>query len=882
MTTTVKKGARSRFKPHKVTSDLLLTLTQENLAAAEDKSFDLSRAQVVHLLYFVLALQRRLVPHNVADRIWSGTGRDLRFALADWEPGSVLCGGTHLTESANVDLALEGLLAEARGEIWPGELLSNLLDRVDVYAKPHGDNGAHARYERRYGGAYYTDQRLVDAVVRETLKPMLERQQSVAELLSLRIIDPAVGSANFLVQALSHVALALHELSGEDLASCRRETLEQCIYGVDVDPLAAGAARAVLWLEAERCDLGALQRHVIVGDTLLGAHPEGMQKFDVVVGNPPWNKIKADLKEFYGHYDPSVMGMQGSQLKQYVSAEFERKPALRDQWTEHRSLVQRYVRHLLDSPDYVHQKVRTRGRGLGSDSDFYKFFLERSCQLTRDGGRIGLVLPAALCTAEGSVGLRRMLLNDTKIDALITIENKDLTFPIDSRFKYLILVAERGSGPTTVLPSRYMVPSVDRADTLLARRDMLPVPVKLLSAVSPENCTFVDVRDPLEISLLEKLHCRFPALGTKLPDSWNVRFVRELDMTNDSDLFNGYHELREKGYQRCPDGCCRNQKGHEFVPLMEGRMVHQFDHAFKAYVSGHGRKAVWKQLPWSDKWIMPHYFVDREDASPVSGYGNLRVGYCDVTGQTNERTVLAALIPEESVAGNKVPTLRVDNFRGDEAQIHLLWVAIANSFVVDWLMRVRMSTTINFFHWYQIPFPRLSPALPQAAELIEAATQLSMVGPHRYLFSEEDASSGLDTLGLTVSPNDKDLEEWERQYIRANIDACVADLYGLSTLEYANILSTFPLLDRQQPFLPGDLGKDGKPRSYITRDLALLTYYRRVDAKPPTDIVVAFDEIGIDIEHLTGPMRNLEERVERGLAAGAIAYVPTGAKNGKA
>ena len=55
-----------------------------------------------------------------------------------------------------------------------------------------------------------------------------------------------------------------------------------------------------------------------------------------------------------------------------------------------------------------------------------------------------------------------------------------------------------------------------------------------------------------------------------------------------------------------------------------------------------------------------------------------------------------------------------------------------------------------------------------------------------------------------------------------------------------------------------------------------------MDAEPPTDIVVAFGEVGIDIEHFTGPIRNLEERVERGLAAGATAYVPTGMNNGRA
>jgi len=130
----------------------------------------------------------------------------------------------------------------------------------------------------------------------------------------------------------------------------------------------------------------------------------------------------------------------------------------------------------------------------------------------------------------------------------------------------------------------------------------------------------------------------------------------------------------------------------------------------------------------------------------------------------------------------------------------------------------------------------------------------------------------------------------------------VSKMMGISPTDLAAILSQFPLLDRDQPWLPRDgfiaYDKKGKPkfkpRSFVTRDKALLAYFELLGQKPPEDIVAFFALAGVDIDgqfvlagrppadafnppiFATGPIRNLEERVrlaEREL--GAVAYVPT-------
>jgi hypothetical protein len=152
-------------------------------------------------------------------------------------------------------------------------------------------------------------------------------------------------------------------------------------------------------------------------------------------------------------------------------------------------------------------------------------------------------------------------------------------------------------------------------------------------------------------------------------------------------------------------------------------------------------------------------------------------------------------------------------------------------------------------------------------------------------------------------------DPWRRAELRAEIDAIVADLYGLSVEQYARILTSFPLLDRGQPPLDGDFflteGKpalkhrfpDGQgtkwvendagifelePRSFITRDFALLTYMIRKHYEQPLNLAdwytskVGLDPVGPLSRFRIGPVREIGERVAKARAAGAVPNIPTG------
>lgn len=155
---------------------------------------------------------------------------------------------------------------------------------------------------RKASGSFYTPTPMVDDLVRHALGP-LTTEKTAAEIERLRIIDPACGSAHFLVGAARFLGARLHEAyvaengasppaafrpaaaddrirnvwrerwDSEGLAWCVRRIVERCLYGVDLNPSAVQLAQVSLWIESLAGDrpLSFFAHHIRVGNSLLGS-----------------------------------------------------------------------------------------------------------------------------------------------------------------------------------------------------------------------------------------------------------------------------------------------------------------------------------------------------------------------------------------------------------------------------------------------------------------------------------------------------------------------------------------------------------------------------------------------------------------------------------
>ncbi len=192
------------------------------------------------------------------------------------------------------DAAVAGLLACLTGRgTGAGEPIDMAELGVEhlgsIYEHLMSASSAGASLLRKGTGAYYTPTALADLIVHRVLEPLV-RDASAERILSLRVLDPAMGSGALLASALRYLVGAVEaawvrEGRGGPLDVPRRERdalprriAEQCLFGVDVDPRAVQVARLSMWLLSLAPDrpLTWLDAHLRCGNSLIGVSPAAL------------------------------------------------------------------------------------------------------------------------------------------------------------------------------------------------------------------------------------------------------------------------------------------------------------------------------------------------------------------------------------------------------------------------------------------------------------------------------------------------------------------------------------------------------------------------------------------------------------------------------
>ncbi len=400
--------------------------------------------------------------------------------------------------------------------------------------------------------------------------------------------------------------------------------------------------------------------------------------FDAVIGNPPWDVVRADL---------------GS----------------RDERSHARSRADQFLRFVRGSGSYD---------ASSGHPNRYQLFLERAMALARPGGRIGLVLPSGLATDVGSASLRQRLFRQCAVDEILGLDNRRGVFPIHRGISFLLLTASTGE-PTTSMACRF---GLDDPAALVSVDEPRQRPVgtvtltpALIRRLTGEALTIPLWRTPLDLQIAERAATIFPSLGGDA--GWNARFGRELNATEDRPLFG-------------PAG-----KG---LPIVEGKLLEPF-----AVMVGSSSSSI---APATALRLLP----DGRHLRP-------RLAYRDVASATNKLTLIAAVLPAGCVSTHTVFCLRTKLPLADQ---HFL-CGLFNSFVLNFLVRSRVTTHVTTTTLERLPVPFLERGSPRRREIAALA---------RLLARRFD----------------------ERSYVRLQVLA--AQLYQLSVPEFEHVLTTFPLV----------------------------------------------------------------------------------------
>ena len=211
--------------------------------------------------------------------------------------------------------------------------------------------------------------------------------------------------------------------------------------------------------------------------------PDGLRRpdagFDAVVGNPPWDMVRADGQD------------EGARTRGESTA---------------------LVRFARDSGVY---ETRTDGH-----VNRYQLFVERAMTLARPGGRIGLVLPSGMMTDSGSAPLRRTLFSRCAVERVVGFDNRSGTFPIHRSVKFILLSARSGS-PTGEIACRFgesnpaaLEHAADADGRPHAAWFTTRLTPALLAHLSGDDLTIPDLRSPIDLAIAERAASLFAPVGS--------------------------------------------------------------------------------------------------------------------------------------------------------------------------------------------------------------------------------------------------------------------------------------------------------------------------------------------------------------------------------
>ena len=524
--------------------------------------------------------------------------------------------------------------------------------------------------------------------------------------------------------------------------------------------------------------------------------------FDVILGNPPWEKPRVEEHAFWARYYPGLRGLpQWEQEKRKAILRKER-PDLLKLYQEEVAAAEALRKALVAGP--------YPGMGTG-DPDLYKAFCWRFWHLLcRERGRMGVVLPRSAWAAKGSDAFRKQVLEESPhVSLCFLVNNRQWVFP-DAHPQYTIALTairrgtERPSLKKSEPPRVVIRGPFDSEEAFAKGRKTSSAsfsPAEVKSWTESAAIPLLPTEKSLEIFALMRRH---PRLDLDDRNSWRARPYRELDSRNDKDLmvFSG---------QVAPQGFWPVMKGESFdlwEPDRGPAFYYAWAHPEVVVPHLHNKRCRARRNPGSPFAEFDPAWFRSPDTLPCM---QPRIAFRDVTNRTNQRTVIAALVPPNVFLTHKAPFLLWPR-GGYSDQAYLL--GILSTLVLDWYARRVVETNVTFDILGGFPIPRVGLEEGLGRRVVELAGRLAAV--------DNRFRSWADQVGVDCGPIDE--STWWQMI--CELDAVVALLYGLEEEHLRHIFETF-----HTGWEPGEVASHRTLGDYTRRVETTLEYFRHWQKK---------------------------------------------------
>ena len=674
------------------------------------------------------------------------------------------------------------------------EILYDALLASEFCVQPERVGYKIDKVSRDIAGAYYTSSDFSAQITYRALESYMDRKRRRAidsdsfaccnEYENITFLDYSCGCGEFL--------LAVIQYFDNYVLGYSRKKLATQLRGVDVNPIALmiTIARIVSAVEAEDDEnlLREVAKNFIVGNPLLHsdkiaplevrfdnfalnrlyAETEGINCLEleqqnlVVLGNPPWEKLRFEEQAFFRPVCPAI-----SAISQKNKREKEIKK-LAVNWLElleyYQLLQDDYASVKKEIPKHPLLKV-----SLVGELNTYAMFAELASRLTEKDGFAAIIVKSALVTSTCYSSCFRHFVNQGSLSEVFLFDNREKLFQIDSREKFCVLFfgGEHAGG----IKVHY---GLTKQEQILSS-----VPINVtseeLELINPETGLLPNVADSKEFSFLLRTHRSLSVFAKEFP---KCHFGRLVHLTAHAEHISTKSEKTR-------------------FPIYEGKFIEQYDNRFSTFAGmsadeRYQAKASARRQP-GDSFVAPkpapecRYFIDKKFWESFLDRYDQPYSLCwrSLTSPTNQRTMIASIIPS-------MPTCQsVQLLQTTPVEDLLMILALFNSKVFDFFVRLKMGgidLTQSVVRQIPVPFR-------------EAWN--SMVTLHGVDYTALDAVRALERLLYRNEPDlcglwdgVPEIKNADNYYktaadVREEIDKIIFQMYGLTSAEEKMVRNSF-------------------------------------------------------------------------------------------
>ncbi len=530
--------------------------------------------------------------------------------------------------------------------------------------------------------------------------------------------------------------------------------------------------------------------------------------FDVVLGNPPWERIKLQEQEHFVDV-PAIRNARNKAEREQIIRAWRTS----DNATQRQRIAE--FERAKQRAEAESRFVRASGRypltAVG-DVNTYALFAELDRSLVNPTGRAGIIVPTGIATDDTTKRFFGDLVDRQALAQLLGFENEAFIFKdVHNAFKFCALTMTGESAKVAASDFAFLIRHFEQIGD---ERRHFGLSRAEIALINPNTLTCPIFRTTVDAELTKKIYQRVPVLVNERTEAnpWGVSFLRMFDMANDSHLF-------------------RDAPGEGLLPLYEAKLIWHFDHRFSSYENATqadinaGRlpqpPAEQKQDPHFT--TLPRYWIELQQVETQllkKWSKDWFFCYRRITSSVVERTMIATIIPRIAV-NDKLPICLMEK---PQAMLACCLLANLNSLCFDYFARQKVGgTQMDFFTMKQLPV--LPPSAFSAADMrfiVPRVLELVYTAWDMHPFAADvwhaaDESTRTDILERWHAHHNHSAthchethqsppppftwDEERRASIRAELDAHIARLYGLSRDELRYILDPH---DVYGPDFPGE------------------------------------------------------------------------------